>query len=1505
MGFRTIFDISRHGSLGALLLSNGADINAQDRYLATPLHKAAAGQSNLAKELVKNGADVGREDRWRSTPLHKAAEHGKAELASLLLSEGAGISADEWGATPLHRAVHRGQLAVVETLLANGGDANAEDLQWAFSGPEPYCSCTLSFLVLGVAAAFCVGVTREEDSWELVTDPGPEVPELAAEVASATAASGAEFRAANFVPTIDFVEEEAGALFASDTNTALGEWHFERLAGLEADPDFPSPGVARARLARAVRAGLGARYKLDRRARTTCKSPHVPGIKRWYVVLRSRDFPEGFITEAIETVLQEWVDGEGYPVAIYEAADAVIETMRGRTLGTASVLLVDMPWLGAAQFRRPIALRRDATDSILRITVEDQIGRPRSNEAWAASEAWLLSKEPDDVLQEYYSADSGGGGEEFPEQIPGADHAPVGEDQSDVIRQMQARIQQLEAEAAGRTSLLAAPAPAQELFPMQMAAGGLRQEDWDQLQKLAGPAPKRAPRPEAATAYRGEEFDTQAEVRLEALLARMGPRSSDPLSQVLSGSSDSTQSSSGVKGCHAREIFIKHMEDLPMIARVTQRNVLQDMGYSQPFPGLMREFIEKRVPLGDMRTLTLLSHFMATGWEIGFNLNDANIMGLMAKGLMMTEQFCLDGGRTTMGWLLSAVAEPNFAAIERNKQRRGLRPYSRLASPSWVAATIAFLKDMDYMESRLKDGTKHDSKSEWDKDIDKDKDKKPKPKPKGKGNGKTSAKTAAAEASEATSTGSLAVSSTCVEMDGTFSPVTSAPEAQEASGYGYSPSQIAMIERLEGLVDYFLAAGDFDSASLGRLPGVKSTVPKLKFSNWLKKWDSKGACALFMCSEVAHDEAVGIFAVAKDETHDRLILNPVVTNGRMQHYSNYTRSLAPGSLVSLIQLAEDEVLRISADDLSEMYYTFKVPPDRARRNCIRTVFKPQEIQHLSCFDPCKHTGPCFVALAALAMGDSLAVEIAQQAHFQVLSQVAGCLLEHERVAYRRAFPRGPFYEFLSIDDHLGLQRISKSAYRASALARDDQVFQAAAKAYRQVGLRVHPGVEIKDKGLSFGDLLDDSVFHEVLSLALRGDDESSSLDRPSYRPWYEDAEWIAEYSDSVHFKELLRWLTSLRAGNTDDFDLVVMSASLGRNAARWLRLLLLLGGDIERNPGPQKTQRSPRGPLDAAVGFAPATSRRMEDCVTGFKLWVDQTLNSSFSSLVQSPHGMALALRAYGMHLFEQGFPRYLYVYAITGIQNLHPHVRPYMSPAWQVDRRWQLHEPGECRPVLSAPVLRAITTLALLWGWKVWLAITLIGFSGMLHPGEFLNLVRQDLVFPRDAMVDSRVMYVHLRNPKTARCRIDDPLMIQFLESVFGRLKLSAKLYDGSAYSYRRQWDSIMQKLEIPFSQSQKGVTPGVLRGSGATHMYLCTEDVSRIAWRGRWTKLKTVEFYLQEVAAQLLLHRLSTSARRRIEIFAKYSVDLLLWFVSSNAEPKDFRGGTASQPLSGDQLP
>ena len=50
------------------------------------------------------------------------------------------------------------------------------------------------------------------------------------------------------------------------------------------------------------------------------------------------------------------------------------------------------------------------------------------------------------------------------------------------------------------------------------------------------------------------------------------------------------------------------------------------------------------------------------------------------------------------------------------------------------------------------------------------------------------------------------------------------------------------------------------------------------------------------------------------------------------------------------------------------------------------------------------------------------------------------------------------------------------------------------------------------------------------------------------------------------------------------------------------------------------------------------------------------------------------------------------------------------------------------------------------------WTGVVLIGFCGMLHPSEIVNLVRKDLVFPKDVAYDMPCMYVHLRNPKTAR---------------------------------------------------------------------------------------------------------------------------------------------------------
>ena len=1211
----------------------------------------------------------------------------------------------------------------------------------------------------------------------------------------------------------------------------------------------------------------------------------------------------------------------------------------------------------------------------------------------------------------------------------------------------------------------------------------------------------------------------------------------------------------------------------------------------------------------------------------------------------------------------------------------------------------------------------------------------------------------------------------------------------------------------------------------GKIHCSRSEVLKLA-----EKWDAVGALRIFPSHQIDHSEAVGIFAVGKDQSYDRLILNPVVVNGRMKHYSNYTKTLAPGCLIGLIQLQPHEVVRISADDLSEMYYTFRVPERRARRNALRMKFQCHELSRFKCFDPSIHRGTCYLALGSLAMGDSLAVEIAQQAHHQVLFQLAGCMLETERVCYRRCFPRGKFFEFLAIDDHLGLQVLSHSEFKKRKRLRDVEVFERAGEAYRQVGLvqhprkrrrcvtsgtflgaevdglkgrvsaprhrigllmlctaivaykgfttrrllnsvtgswihvlmfrrpilsvmssvfsdgidcpldrvfklsqqsrnelfalcvlgpvaqtdlrtstcdrifcldaspygggicearetssvvaelwrhseqrgyytklenpasavlqelgldsepsygeysdsplfpvylppprslregfifdvielfigegnwtkahvevglTAHPGIDVRGSALQFGDLLDPKVWSELLSFALRGvirdwhagppcftfgtlrrprirskfkpagfcmsdpltaeqnslawrtafllsiamsfgsfisveqpgnsvmfymhafknlalkgcvisrfcfcaygsgfkkpsrwlhnkpwllevesrcscsgpdqhciiegiftSEKISDFERkcrpdstavygrpprkgesvasysasyplplvrraalgamaykqgssiiiplsrkiatlqelgvldssfaggassemPCLRPWHEDPDWIGELADSINFYEILRykfhrsghinvlearvyktwlkicaltypshrllglldsrvtlgaaakgrsssfaisrvlqgslgyiiggnlypgglhvgssknrsdgpsrnkpvpgptkdppeWLLQLRAGNAEAFDVITATSTFARGPGRWLRLLLLLAGDVERNPGPIRPNppRMKRGQFDFDVGFAQATSKRMDDCLRSFKIWVEEQMPGQFTKLCQDAQHLSMALRGYGCFLYENGYPRYLLTYTITGIQDAFPHFRGSLQAAWQIDKKWQTMEPGECRPVLSAAIMRAMVSTALLWGWHFWVAVSMVGFLGMLHPSEFLALTRRDLVLPRDAMISEQILYVHVRNPKTARfarrqhCKIEDTLVIRYLDSLFGDYPLDQSLYPGSASTYRRQWDAVLSRIGIPHARSTKGATPAVLRGSGATHLYLATEDVSLVQWRGRWSKLKTVEYYLQEVAAQVLLHSLDVLARERVKTLATHARTLL----------------------------
>ncbi len=1215
-------------------------------------------------------------------------------------------------------------------------------------------------------------------------------------------------------------------------------------------------------------------------------------------------------------------------------------------------------------------------------------------------------------------------------------------------------------------------------------------------------------------------------------------------------------------------------------------------------------------------------------------------------------------------------------------------------------------------------------------------------------------------------------------------------------------------------------------------------ITKTEFLKLVERWDALGACSLMNIKDKDLNEAVGIFGVPKDSKYDRLIINPKTINSRMFGISDSTKDLSPGSMLSMLHLPEGTSFRFCADDLTDFYYTFCVSETRATRNAFRLPFRAEELSHLKCFDSSFEGQEVLVCLRTLAMGDSLAVEIAQQSHGNVLKKLAGALRREEFLRYRKPIPRSEFVELLAIDDHVGIQRLPTSELELFPECRDSEVFARAQRAYQQVGLIqqekkrkrfqtkgtilgadfdgvagrvmaprsrviilasitleiaqkgtctpkllsvvlgcwihvllfrrvffalidqlfkegqglkphaifhlsakarcelqliaalsplvqtdmrvsysdkiyctdaspsggavisahigqtaseeiwrhteqrgyysrlqspaseilsekgmepesmmhhaskdplpeasnfsvpcplsegivydcleifrgsgnwssvhqdhgliVHVGIENSGRTIRVADMSEPSIFRELIALAARrvvldwhcgvpcltfgtlrrpqirsklfpaGFDPTdpltayhnmlarraafiltiallggafisveqpgssrlfllhcykvmiqlgcvishfafcnfgSAFNKPSkwlhnkpwilplegscrcpykgnhfivqgcftkesletfktrcrpscqavyghepkvgelvsaysaaypmqlvcpmavglleakrgrlesiprskhfeslvevglsgasfveapvepeasIREWYEDPEWISELCDSLSFREVFRykfkrpghininesrtfkslikalaknqpcirfpalldsrvtigaaakgrssspgitrilqgclaytvgsslypgllhcssadnrsdgpsrgreidpptkplpsWLVSLQEGSYGPFDAVVASSRCKKLAARWLRFLLLLAGDIEENPGPsgpgfgggERSGLRARGPMNLEVGFVKATSDRMQRCFSGFKEWCQAEAELPWDALVNEPKALAWALRAFGLYLFEAGYPRYLFVYSITACQEYHPASRAFMSVAWQIDKKWQIHEPGTSRSVLPALVVRAAIGLAGIWSWWNWAALVGLGFGAMLHPAEMLALQRKDLIFPADVYFDSLSLYVKIRDPKTARFarrqhgRIDDESLIALAFSVFGALPLESKLYPASITSFRKQWNMVMSRLGVPCKQATNGATPGVLRGSGATYLYSATEDINWVAWRGRWSRVRTLEYYLQEVAAYLLIHQLHPLAKARIAALSDAS-SAVIW--------------------------
>ena len=426
--------------------------------------------------------------------------------------------------------------------------------------------------------------------------------------------------------------------------------------------------------------------------------------------------------------------------ALHEGEVALV-TVRSRAIGSSPALLVDLPWTALPYFSKATVLRGATAKAVIQVGFElDGVaGRPTAKSALDLANQWL-SGDLDAATAEDYAT----GIELLPEE---EEHiGDTGTDDPDVrVASLQQKLVQMEKELAAARAVTATPpstAPAAGRTSASLFAGQsntLSEADMVRLQRLAGPPPsrghgasaKKKPTPsqqiadgalaelekEAISAEEGLALPSAEEVtdpiqrmllfqmQQNALLMQRLQQPQDAMASLLGGGSgnESASSSTGARGCLARDLFMRAMQDLPRVSETVRQNALVELGLpaAKEDGFLMRKYLERRVPLAEHKLLAHVGALVSEGWAIAHLSNNVEMLGFLSRFMLFIEQCALDNGKIDLAWLMTGFAEPSHHLNFPLKKTPGLKPFSRLASPLWISANLAYLKDLDFLEARM------------------------------------------------------------------------------------------------------------------------------------------------------------------------------------------------------------------------------------------------------------------------------------------------------------------------------------------------------------------------------------------------------------------------------------------------------------------------------------------------------------------------------------------------------------------------------------------------------------------------------------------------------------------------------------------------------------------------------------------------------------------------------------------------------------------------------------
>ena len=209
------------------------------------------------------------------------------------------------------------------------------------------------------------------------------------------------------------------------------------------------------------------------------------------------------------------------------------------------------------------------------------------------------------------------------------------------------------------------------------------------------------------------------------------------------------------------------------------------------------------------------------------------------------------------------------------------------------------------------------------------------------------------------------------------------------------------------------------------VPRVQVRTAPGKKLGLLQALDRSSRLTLIPSSEVKTPYRNGLFAVAKDEARDRLVLDARAANLAEGGIDPWIQSLGSLEQLQHLYVPPTHNLEIFCEDLREFYHAFLVSQDRCHRNALAMTLTRSEAHSLACCSRGSAKELLTPCLQTLAMGDSHAVGFGQTSHLAVVLRCSELRLR-DFVTLRGRPPRSPqLVAGLLIDDLLLLDFVAK------------------------------------------------------------------------------------------------------------------------------------------------------------------------------------------------------------------------------------------------------------------------------------------------------------------------------------------------------------------------------------------------------------------------------------------------------------------------------------------------